>query len=128
MKIFALDISNKENLKLYHNRCDENFEYRPIWIDIKNDPKNHYDALEFFKKYGRNPCEKHMYIEELEGEHPKTIVEHLINRVYFCSGYESYSRSFPEDMCEERTDWYDMKEFADNMGYFINNLISLIDE
>lgn len=129
MKIFAFDISTQENLKLFQDRCDcEVFEYRPYWIDIMNDPKNHYDALEFFNKYGRKPWEKHMHIEELEGEYPKTIVEHLIDRAYFHSGYERYSRSFPEDICESRTDWYEMKDFADNMGYFIDNLIDLINE
>lgn len=127
MKIFAFDVSNDKNLKIYQNRFDvKKRKYTDEWKEILNDPKNHYDALEFFKKYGKEPWKRNVHPEKIED--PKTITDFLIDRVYFNSGYEHYRESFPEDICEERTDWDTMCGYADDLANFVDTLIYLIDE
>lgn len=125
MKIFAFDLSIEENFKLYENRYDrKKYKNKPYWDEIVNDPKNHYDALEFYKKHG-----KKAYGWDLQRiEYPTTITDFLIDRVYFNKGYEHYRESFPEDMCEERTDWNTMCGYADDLANFVDTLISFLDE
>lgn len=51
-------------------------------------------------------------------------------REYF-HGYraiEWLNNSAPEDDCQERTDWYTIRDYADDMYYMLSVFESIIDE
>lgn len=41
-------------------------------------------------------------------------------------GYESMSDKLPEDLCEERTDWDSLRDYADEMMYRISDMRGLL--
>ena len=62
---------------------------------------------------------------------PTNAIEQIVfaETDYFDNlSYYTMSYSFPEDMIESRTDWDNMKDYADKMCYFINDLIDDIAE
>lgn len=120
MKVIAINLNEGNNKEYYWGKSKK---YRKEWKTLLNEPSNHYDAVEFFKAHGSEPKG---YEIVLEGE-PTTIQEMLIQRLYGTAAtYEHMSESFPEDFNEYRTSWDDLKDYADDMRYFINSLVSMI--
>lgn len=54
---------------------------------------------------------------------PIEPLEKLVSFVYDSASYISMKKNFPEDFVESRTDWDDMVEYADQMAYFIEDLM-----
>lgn len=54
---------------------------------------------------------------------PIEPLEKLVKFVYDSASYISMKKNFPEDFVESRTDWDDMVEYADQMAYFIEDLM-----
>lgn len=104
--------------RAYKEYDAEKGEWSKEWLDLKESCKT--DAVKFYKEHGPDFSRKDFWIEEVD--EPKTLIEHIIDRAYFNGGFEHYSESFPEDMCEERTSWEELYEFASEMGCFIRGL------
>lgn len=62
----------------------------------------------------------------------KEILEKLKNEFENSFGesrkprYERACELFPEDMNEDRTSWDDMRDYADEMEYFIKSIRSIV--
>ena len=120
MKIIAINLNEGNNKEYYWGQTKE---FKKEWKKLLEDPSNTHDAVEFFKVYGKEPKGYHLI---LDGE-PTTIQEKLIQRIYGNKPtYEDMSKNFPEDFIEDRTSWDDLKDYADDMKYFINELITMI--
>ena len=120
MKIIAINLNEGNNKEYYWGKTKE---FKKEWKTLLDDPSNTHDAVEFFKAYGKEPKGYHLI---LDGE-PTTIQEKLIQRIYSDEPtYEDMSKNFPEDFIECRTSWDDLKDYADDMKYFINELITMI--
>ena len=117
MKIIAINLNEGNNKEIYWGRSKK---FKKEWKALVNDPANHYDPVTFYKEHGNG------YEIMTDGE-PKTIQEKLIQRIYGDKPtYEDMSENFPEDFIESRTSWDDLKDYADDMKYFINELITMI--
>lgn len=125
MKISVIDINIENNRNILNNCWDKNWKHKPEYIELINHPNNVHDAIEYYKQYGSKDRPGFVLVKI---DDPKTIIEHLIDRVYFDHGYENYRNSFPEDMTESRTDWDDMKSYADELANFVDTLTNLLDE
>lgn len=82
---------------------------------------------DYFNDYSRSRWNKD-YSYRCEGE-PENCVERLAygeiehdNDLSYCNTKEN----FPEDLIESRTDWDEMKSYADGLAYFIDSLKSEI--
>lgn len=119
MEIIAIEKTN-EIYKGYF-WSGESKKYEKEWNElVENAPR--YDAVAFYKEF-KSAKDKHIIII---GE-PKTIEEKLIEGYYEQRPrYISFSNSFPEDFIEGRTSFDDMIEYADEMKYFIEDLLDTI--
>lgn len=48
-----------------------------------------------------------------------------------CGGYhmtEYFNNTAPEDYCEERTDWRDLQNNADDMYYMLNEIRCIVEQ
>ena len=128
MELIAIPTTD-ETKRVWHeidNGCKTNDE----WEALKRD--NHVDAIDFFRKH-KNDRENNFIYLEIVGE-PTTLEEKIVHRFLLpnlcgkqmeCT-YEDFSDTFPEDFTEDRTDWYELKEWADGMKYFIQDLFDTI--
>lgn len=97
-------------------------------IAIQNAIKEHgvqISIVEYFKDWERNSWFKD-YHYACYGE-PEDSIERLVNaEINYDEGlsYLCAKNNHPEDLIESRTDWNEMKDYADGLYYFINSLIS----
>lgn len=120
MEIIAINLNEGNNKEIYWGRSKK---FKKEWKALVSDPTNHYDPVTFYKEHGR---EWNGYEIMTDGE-PKTIQEKLIQRLYQIEPtYERMSTDFPEDFIESRTSWDDLKDYADDMKWFIWNLLDMI--
>ena len=109
----------EETVAIWHRAYDKKKrKWSQEWLDLKEACET--DAVQFYKEHGPDVSMVDFWIEEVD--EPKTLVEHIIHRAYFNHGFEHYSQSFPEDMCESRTSWDELYEMASEMGCFIRAL------
>lgn len=97
-------------------------------IAIENAIKEHGEQIsivEYFKDWKRNSWGKdYCYVcyGEAEGS-----IERVVNaEINYDEGlsYLSAKNNNPEDLIESRTNWDEMKNYADGLYYFINSIIS----
>lgn len=120
MEIIAINLNEGNNKEIYWGKSKK---FKKEWKALVNDPANHYDPVTFYKEHGK---EWKGYKIMTDGE-PTTIQEKLIQRIYSDKPtYEGMSEFFPEDFNVYRTSWDDLKDYADDMKYFINELITMI--
>ena len=120
MKVVAIDISNEQNRKYYNGRHKP---YKKEWKALVNDPSNQYDPVEYFHEYGDG---KGNCVTLTIGE-ANTIQEIILQRYYSDKvKYESFSSNFPEDFIPSRIGYEDLKDMADDMKWFINDLLGMI--
>lgn len=84
---------------------------------------------EYFNDHDRNRCWKGLgYFYEFFGEAENCIERLAKSEVNYDSDLEycSVVKNFPEDLCESRTDWDEMKGYADGLESFISQLKSEI--
>lgn len=117
MEIIAIEMTDT-NKKYY---WEQNKKYKKEWNElVKNAPR--HNAVNFYKEF-KSAKGKHIIVV---GE-PKTIEEKLVKGFYEQKpSYISSSRAFPEDFVEDRTSFEDMIEYADEMKYFIEDLLDMI--
>lgn len=122
MKILAIDLSQGDNRNIYWNRSKR----KNKWNALRSDPKNMHDPLEFYREHrGKKPVGFEL---DVVGE-PSTFEEALIARIYRNGPdvpYERVCDRFPEDLCEERCGFDSMKNYADEMRWFISSLYDFI--
>ena len=118
MMIIAINLDEGDNKEYYHGKSRK---FRKEWKELLKDPKNHYDPIIFYKNHGRSP--KHYEII-VDGE-PTTIQEKLIKALYLDELTYMMINS-PEDFVESRISYETLKDYADDMKYFISDLISMI--
>lgn len=106
-------------------------KYKKEWREIL-DASPSYTAEEFLKLdldyYAKfEPYHSLGYCWVLDGE-PASIVEELVAYQLGLSGpsYDFAVRNHPEDLIEERTDWEQMKDYADEMHGFLDRLCSYL--
>ena len=123
MKILAIDLSQGDNRDIYWGKSKKR---KKEWNALREDPKNLYDPLEFYRKHnGKRPSGFEL---DVVGE-PSTFEEALIARIYRNGPdvpYERVCDHFPEDLCEERCGFDSMKNYADEMRWFISGLYDFI--
>lgn len=104
--------------------------YKKEWREVL-DRSESYTAEEFLKLdlncLQMHEPQRYGYDWVLDGE-PSTIVEHLLAYKLGLSGpsYARALRNHPEVLIEERTDWDDMKNYADEMEDFLDTLCSYL--
>ena len=69
-----------------------------------------------YTSWSRNLC------YEFIGE-PSNPLEKIIKLVYSGHNYINMKRNFSEDFTESRTNWDDMTNYADEMAYFIEDIM-----
>ena len=117
MEIITIEMTDT-NKKYY---WDKSKKYKKEWNELVENAPRH-DAVAFYKEF-KSAKGKHIIVV---GE-PKTIEEKLIKGFYEKKpNYISYSDSFPEDFVEGRTSFDNMVEYADEMKYFIEDLLNMI--
>ena len=123
MKILAIDLSQGDNRDIYWDRSKKR---KKEWNALREDPGNLHDPLEFYRKHGgKRPSGFEL---DVVGE-PSTFEEALIARIYRNGPsvpYEQACDHFPEDLIEERCGFDSMKNYADEMRWFISGLYDFI--
>lgn len=118
LEIIAIEMVEPNN-KYYWGK---NKKYKKEWNElVKNSPR--HNAVEYFKKYGK-PQKYHLILMGM----PETIEEKLVE-AFYDDGKVSYinlSDRMPEDFIESRMDFYELKDYADDMKYFIKDLLNMI--
>ena len=118
-----------ETKRLWHE-IDCGLTTNTEWETLKR--SNHVNAIEFFRKHKNDRHLDFIYLEIVGN--PTTLEEKIVHRFLLpnlcgkqmeCT-YEDFSDAFPEDFTEGRTDWYHLKEYADDMKYFIQDLFDTI--
>lgn len=79
-----------------------------------------YSVNEFLAENNRKYASSNFYTEDYPENVLEAIAYGIINDEAF---YAHYSDKFPEDMCEDRTDWDTMYGYAEDMSCFIRRVI-----
>lgn len=83
---------------------------------------------DYFNDFNRDSFCRKNYSYKCFGE-PENCIEKLVCGELNYDEDLSYCNArnhFPEDLCESRTDWDQMKEYANGLAYFIDSLKSEI--
>lgn len=136
MKIIKVPIT-EENKELYRNRC-EGYVGKTAWEDLLSSCecltsgefwKNEWEEYERLKySWNYKDAEKLKYWFIIDGE-PNSIADELVKLKLGENDECRYPwavEHHPEDLSESRTDWEEMKDYADEMYYFIHRLYDYI--
>lgn len=117
LEIIAIEMTDT-NKEYYWGKSKK---YKKEWNELVNNAPRH-NAVAFYKEF-KSAKDKHIIVV---GE-AKTIEEKLVKGFYEQKpSYISSSNSFSEDFVEGRTSFDDMVEYADEMKYFIEDLLNTI--
>lgn len=117
LEIIAIEL-NETNKEYWWGKSDK---YKKEWKELVDNSPRH-NAVDFFKE-NKRPNNKEII---LVGE-ATTVEEKLVKCFYEKKPeYPIVSYLLPEELIETRTSFETMKSYADEMKYFIEDLIRTI--